>query len=479
MPTTTATDATTLRALAKALEAITVRKTTSTVTLLQPWELSRWLPANTPDKAERFRALWTASRALSQALAQPTGTARTRAVAAAQAAFDRGAADLQTYLDGLLPTVLAQDAAWIQLRAAADSAAAQLTELRAKKAALALRKRALAASEQATRAVAAREAQLRASLAASTRRVPVTRSQLSVTVDGEVIALSDHVEAYSCVTPTGLVGRAQRELPGAVATQIAQAPIGASVKKILTAVASNEGGFSSINTYDKAIISWGFVQWTGPERSALTQALTLLKEVYPSAFATRFVRYGIDVASDQLVLTQGDGTALRGRAAALAIQGSPKLTAVVARAGLDPSVQRGQIEAAVKAMVDGALGTTLSLSGLEAAPPTVRLADVVTSELGVAIVVDRTVNAGRAFVRKVASEALGAFVRSTPGALPVGDGAARWSGEAERAVIAAVTAGWTQRVAPLTNADLNPDPGTFQRWWHPSTPLEPLGTTPV
>src|ERR1700747_917963 len=113
-----------------------------------------------------------------------------------------------------------------------------------------------------------------------------------------------------------------------------------SRKKILKTISKAEGGFTSVNTWDRATLTWGFVQWTGGDHTDLTAVLSIIKKVSPDAFQARFAKDGIDVVTGKRVVTSGSGTTEKGSAAASAVQASPLLTAIMSRAGMDPEIQK-------------------------------------------------------------------------------------------------------------------------------------------
>ena len=124
----------------------------------------------------------------------------------------------------------------------------------------------------------------------------------------------------------------------------------------LAFLTADADGFDTVNTYDRAKVTWGFVQWTGGSASDLTQTLTIIKARHADAFAKSFQAYGIDVVSDQLVITPPDGSpAIKGDSAADAIMRNPRLAAVLAHAGRNDEIQKGEVQAASQIEVENAL----------------------------------------------------------------------------------------------------------------------------
>ena len=74
---------------------------------------------------------------------------------------------------------------------------------------------------------------------------------------------------------------------------------------ILHATQSLEGGFDTVNLYDKGIVSWGLMQWTARSGS-LTECLKYIKRSLIASgdrkvWEKYFVSNGVDVTSDNLV----------------------------------------------------------------------------------------------------------------------------------------------------------------------------------
>lgn len=72
------------------------------------------------------------------------------------------------------------------------------------------------------------------------------------------------------------------------------ANIDESRSKALKAASVHEGNFDAINTYDRAKISYGFIQFAGGNRS-LEYLLATIKSEKPDIFQSLFAKYGIDI----------------------------------------------------------------------------------------------------------------------------------------------------------------------------------------
>jgi len=71
-----------------------------------------------------------------------------------------------------------------------------------------------------------------------------------------------------------------------------------SLLKIMMAVSENEGKFEAINTWDNAFLSFGIFQWTsgpGSEAGELPALLQLLRNRYPDTLEEYFGKYGLTI----------------------------------------------------------------------------------------------------------------------------------------------------------------------------------------
>jgi hypothetical protein len=353
-------------------------------------------------------------------------TKRLPTVAEAQAAVSRAEATvtaqtsaLKTYVKGKLNTTR-NPLIGPQRREKADAAA----ELRRQTAALrastkkkrpdttlvaeltSRRDAAQARVDKAATALSAKLTQLRAEIdAADWGEQQVGQTVAVYEVAGSKATLMDRVEAYATVTEGGFEGFAAKTGGGGptVPELLAKdATLGPSTRKILALISRFEGGFSAVNTWDIADVTFGMVQWTtgASGHGDLIRALTIMKQAAPDAFADRLIKYGIDVAATGLVITRPDGTVLTGVPAAKALQADAKLVAVLSTAGTDPALQAAQLRAANEIEVRGALSAKVSVripaTTKSAKPVTLRIpvASMITSEFGVGVLANHTVHGG-------------------------------------------------------------------------------------
>jgi hypothetical protein len=490
------------------LAGVRVERSEVDVTILRPWEIYELVTANTPRKKALFKelkAVWNAVEA-AQARVARADKALAAATAAPPAPVPAGKKK-----KGKKPPdpAAVKAAAAAALEKAEQRAAAATTAIKAfileandlvralggEERSLSRRKRVLTAAIAALRrrkkpdaaklkaaqdeldTVTTRLAELpKAREAARTEvrehsdaisfaPVKTRRNVYTVSVDGATVRLSDRVEAWPTKFASGLV---EHGAPGTPLHDVVdKAPISASKRKILRAISANESGsapFSSVNTYDRAVLTWGLVQWTGGRQSDLTAALTTIKKVAPAAFAARFERYGIDVSANNLVITRGDGTRVTGEAAAQEVQGSVVLSAVFSRAGSDPDIQAAEVAAAAEQQISVPLRATFEVQRPKdpaAKDKTekvrLRFKDVLTSELAVGLFADRVVNAGGPGTKDDVAAKVRAYVKTKK--VDPKD-VASWAADAETQIIKTL-APYAERRRPFENEHCSATAGTY------------------
>lgn len=402
--------------------------------------------ANTPSKRTIFRQLAVArngeataeQRLATLRAAVPAGTApsaRTRqriaaaeaAVARNHAAVERASTAIRTWLqtNGHAHNRRLREIA--RQRQTADRALAR-----------ARRGRDQTAIQQAEQRVAALEAarttaraEVDRLIAAFVPLVPITQNRHVLQVDGETIRLHDNVIAYATIDARGFEGKGDNDSRALVTTRLGQFATGDHLR-ILSIISHHEGTFSNVNTWDRAIVTWGFIQWTFGEGGdgSLVALLAEIKRREPQLFENRMERYGLDVTSTGAQLTRADGTVLNGGPAALAMQTDAKLIAVLSRLGVEQVVQQIQIEHAIATKI-----TALRARRVTGHPVTI--GDVVSSAYGVGVMTDRHVGSGVGRVTQTVKAALDQFVQGNAGADLTQE---VWKSRAERAVVAALAA---------------------------------------
>lgn len=280
--------------------------------------------------------------------------------------------------------------------------------------------------------------------------------------DGDHVKLRDHVASYATAVALGVDNEGRKrdkQRPHSdVKGTMKAAGLSESKQKILGAISEFEGEFDTINTYDRATLTWGFVQWTGGHGSDLTKALAIIKEKYPEGFARAFQQYGIDVEGKDLermdlVVTMPDGSGrLQGEEAAAAIMKNPKLAAAMVHAGRDADVQKGEVKAAEHFKIDEALAMKVPVG-----KHSVMAQELVTSEYGVGLLANTFVHSGGPKAHEVTTHAIATVLKDNP--YVPGDDA--WAAKAEAAIIKALAAIDGDRAAAL-GKKLNKSRGSYQ-----------------
>jgi hypothetical protein len=255
------------------------------------------------------------------------------------------------------------------------------------------------------------------------------------------VRLSDYVVAWATDTNEGLGGAAtsgdSRKL---VDQRVDESSLSEDEKAIFKISSKIEGTFSKMNTWDRQKITYGFVQWTAMTggTGSLVELMKEIEKEEPEAYREYFESYGLDVEGGRLTLTQLDGTVLRGAAAVSAVQVDPALTAVFAVSGTDERIQRVQIAVAAETKLRGMRDSkvevkkksvrvhprkTMTLAkkrrdklGRDFKTQTLELGDLISSEYGVGVMVDRAIHTGEYGTRDHAALGLLNFLAEKPDA---------------------------------------------------------------
>ncbi len=212
------------------------------------------------------------------------------------------------------------------------------------------------------------------------------------------VVLRDHVVSGATQSEAGVafLGTA---LPSAipVSDYQAQGLTSPGQAAALKMVSTHEGNFDAINTYDRAQVSVGFIQFAGGR--GLPPYLALLKARQPGMFRERLQKLGVDVefavsgggiaGARVVVLDPKVGRVLRAAAAEAAIRDDKKLTAALVVSGRHRDVQLVQIEAAIRDYVRPALAAAVAWPGGRAT-----LGEIFRSQKGMAALFDRAIQEG-------------------------------------------------------------------------------------
>ncbi|MFZ2900017.1 MAG: peptidoglycan-binding protein [Saprospiraceae bacterium] len=164
-----------------------------------------------------------------------------------------------------------------------------------------------------------------------------------------------------------------------------------SLMRIIAAVSINEGNLEAINTWDDSFLTFGMFQWTigqGDGKGELPALIKQIKEVNPIVFNNYFGQYGLDVSDPHTDNVYGHFThnyLLVDHASKKEKLRGDEWAQRFWEAGQDPAVQAVQVKHAASR-----LWTFFWKPGK--APVTYRMSDLVSSELGVALLLDNHVN---------------------------------------------------------------------------------------
>jgi LysM domain len=128
---------------------------------------------------------------------------------------------------------------------------------------------------------------------------------------------------------------------------------------LLHYIAKNEGCFDAVNSYDRAIFSFGFIQFTGglASGSMLTRVLQRFKTRDEYAFNECFGKYGMNIQNYKVPTFQVETPSgiKEGDAAFLEVANDMQLTTAFIASGFRRSMIRSQVEVAMEEYVLKAL----------------------------------------------------------------------------------------------------------------------------
>lgn len=163
-----------------------------------------------------------------------------------------------------------------------------------------------------------------------------------------------------------------------------------SAVNVMRPVSENEGNLDAINTWDNSYMTFGMFQWTiGAQENAgeLPALLKKIKEKDTDRFQRYFGLYGLDVSDDTSAVygfLTLDGTPVKARTHKEQFR-SPEWAFRFWKAGQDPVVQAVEIEHAISRLKTFYWKNKFSIEGHP-------IAEVITSEYGVALILDNHVN---------------------------------------------------------------------------------------
>jgi LysM repeat protein len=162
-----------------------------------------------------------------------------------------------------------------------------------------------------------------------------------------------------------------------------------SEMNVIFATSENEGNLDAINTWDNQFMSFGMFQWTAGgagKPGELPALLKIIKDSYPDNFQHYWGQFGLDVVD---VGNKTGWFSYRGKKLVSAADKSILREHIwayrFARAGADIEVQAAQIRHAVNRINQFYFVSSSKLNGYS-------LAELITSEYGVALLLDNHVN---------------------------------------------------------------------------------------
>jgi len=162
-----------------------------------------------------------------------------------------------------------------------------------------------------------------------------------------------------------------------------------SEMNVIFATAENESNLDAINTWENQFLSFGMFQWTAGSAGKpgeLPALLKIIKDVYPDNFQHYWGQFGLDVVD---VGAKTGWLSYRGKKLVSAAEKSILREHIwayrFARAGADIEVQAAQVRHAVNRIQQFYYANSSKLNGYP-------LAELITSEYGMALLLDNHVN---------------------------------------------------------------------------------------
>jgi LysM domain len=178
--------------------------------------------------------------------------------------------------------------------------------------------------------------------------------------------------------------------------------------RALQFVSRNEGKFDAINSYDKGVFSYGFIQFVGASEhgSSLNRLLESMKLYAPSLFDKYFRRAGIDTEGGIVTVLNENGTKLKGDDAWLFIQKTIALYAPFIQAAYEPLLLKEQLRCANNMYVQTAMNlkVPLSINGIPLVVPQISM--ILSSEAALTMLIDLCVNQGSGGLTRVLQTAI-------------------------------------------------------------------------
>jgi peptidoglycan hydrolase-like protein with peptidoglycan-binding domain len=163
-----------------------------------------------------------------------------------------------------------------------------------------------------------------------------------------------------------------------------------STLNVMLGVSENEGNLDAINTWDNAIMTFGMFQWTigvGSAKGELPALFKKIRDQAPDIWQTYYGQYGLDIwpkTSDEYGYLILNGQIMNSGAEKRQFR-APKWGFHFWKAGQDPVGQAISLQHAFSRIGTFARSSRHQVNGRD-------VADIVTSEYGMALVLDNHVN---------------------------------------------------------------------------------------
>lgn len=194
--------------------------------------------------------------------------------------------------------------------------------------------------------------------------------------------------------------------------QLASIKMSESLVRVMIAVSVNEGNLDAVNTWDNSFMTFGMFQWTLGARSDKGELPALMKKINTkdaAVFQQAFGQYGLDISEQDTNSTYGyltlNGNVINTPAEKEQLRTNEWATRFF-EAGQDPVIQAVQVEHAASRLLNFYWKEKLKTTGD-------LLSDVVTSEFGVALLLDNHVNRP-GYVRRCIDKAMGTMSNQKP-----------------------------------------------------------------
>ncbi len=239
---------------------------------------------------------------------------------------------------------------------------------------------------------------------------PTTEQELTVRFNN--FTRSSFTEYYQGIS---YVGTSNPEIPLVVFERLGADKV---LAEALRYVSKHEGNFDAINSYDKAIFSYGFIQFAG-NGGGLVPMLAGLKQKAPQVFQTYFQDFGIDVNIPEGIVSgqrpelvvanpydRGGKYLARGIEAERVLRADKVLHGVFIRAGHYLPVVTMQIDAALRDYVRPALSIRVNIVAGALRLVDVPITQFINSAMGTTLLIDLTVNRWTVTTRRIFQEAI-------------------------------------------------------------------------